>query len=107
MPHALLGAATSSQSPEALPRASSRVDRLWDRVDSQLTMQSPVSTFVARTVVGTALRRPWPILVLLYCCAVAAPAAAQSALTGIVHDPSGRVAVDATITVYDLAGTHQ
>jgi hypothetical protein len=64
-------------------------------------MQSPVSTFVARTVVGPMLRRPWPILAAV-CWCVASTAAAQSALTGIVHDPNGQLAVGATITVFDL-----
>src|SRR5690349_14226655 len=69
-------------------------------------MQSPVSTFVARSVVGQVLRRPWPILAVV-CCLIANVAAAQSALTGIVHDPSLRVAVDATITVTDASSTQE
>jgi hypothetical protein len=64
-------------------------------------MHVPVITLVARTMVLPLLRRPWPVLVVV-CCCLASPAAAQSALTGIVHDPSGRVAAGATVTVKDL-----
>jgi hypothetical protein len=42
------------------------------------------------------------LFVLVFGLASVATAAAQSALTGIVHDPSGQLAVGATITVFDL-----
>jgi hypothetical protein len=64
-------------------------------------MHVPVITLVARTMVDRMLRRPWPVL-LVVCWCVASSAAAQSALTGIVHDPSGRVAVGAAVTVKDV-----
>jgi hypothetical protein len=69
-------------------------------------MRSFVSTLVARTAASCALRRPWPVFVVL-CWCVASVAAAQSALTGIVHDPSERVAVGATVVVFDRSGTQQ
>jgi hypothetical protein len=57
---------------------------------------------------NTRLRRRQSFLilftfVLLAHPALAAPVAAQSALTGIVHDPSGRVAAGAIVRVTDVA----
>src|SRR5262249_56607693 len=74
--------------------------------NSLLTMQLPVSTLVVKTVIAAALRRPWPIFLALF-CSIASAASAQSALTGVVVDPTGRVAVGATVTVLDSSETHQ
>lgn len=53
-------------------------------------MQSPVSALVVKTMVFVAL---W--------CGLSSTAAAQSALTGIVHDQSGLVVVNAKVVVTD------
>jgi hypothetical protein len=65
-------------------------------------MHVPVITLVARTMVDRMLWRPWPLVVAI-CCGLASVASAQSALTGIVHDPSGRVAAGALVRVTDVA----
>jgi hypothetical protein len=73
-----------------------------------LTIHVPVITLVARTLVNR-MRRAWPLLRrptplwVVICCSVASAASAQSALTGIVHDPSGRVAAGAIVRVTDVA----
>jgi len=46
----------------------------------------------------------WFVTACLGCLCGATPARAQSALSGIVHDPTSRVAVDATIVIDDNVG---
>jgi hypothetical protein len=64
------------------------------------SLRSPIVT----TRVGRVLRRPLCTLIVL-CWCVSTAAHAQSALSGIVHDPSSRVAVGAIVVADDGSGT--